>query len=135
MTRYLDVERVKRLHALVLERSGGSAGLRDEGALESAVAQPQASFGGEDLYPSLVEKAAALAYALVKNHAFIDGNKRIGQAAMEVFLLLNGYEIAATVDDQETLFLNLAAGEVSREALTAWIAKHVVSHSGAEPAS
>lgn len=78
--------------------------------------------------PSLAEKAAALAYALVQNHAFIDGNKRIGHAAMEVFLLLNGYEITATVDDQEALFLSLAAGEVSREALATWIAEHVVPY-------
>ena len=91
MTRFLDVEQVKHLHTLVLEQSGGSAGLRDEGGLESAVAQPQASFGGTDLYPSLAEKAAALAYALVQNHAFVDGNKRIGHAAMEVFLLVNDH--------------------------------------------
>lgn len=128
MTRYPTADQVKALHALVLERSGGSPGLRDEGALEAAEAQPQASFGGEDLYPSLAEKAAALAYALVQNHAFIDGNKRIGHAAMEVFLLLNGYEITATVDDQEALFLSLAAGEVSREALATWIAEHVVPY-------
>ena len=70
-------------------------------ALESALAQPQMTFGGEDLYPTLVDKAAALGYALIKNHPFLDGNKRTGHAAMEVFLVLNGYEIHADVEEQE----------------------------------
>lgn len=124
--RYLTVEEVEQLHALLIEQSGGSEGLRDRGALESAVGQPQATFGGEDLYPTLEKKAAALAFTLVKSHPFVDGNKRTGHAAMEVFLSLNGYEIGAGVDKQEKLFLNLAAGEVEREELTRWISKHMV---------
>ena len=124
--RYLTVEEVERLHALLIEQSRGSRGLRDRGALESVVGQPQATFGGEDLYPTLGKKAAALAFTLVKSHPFVDGNKRTGHAAMEVFLSLNGYEIEADVDEQERLFLNLAAGEVDRKELTRWINKHMV---------
>jgi len=76
LTRYLTVDEVALIHSRLIEQSGGSTGLRDAGSLESAVSQPLASFGGEDLYPTFVEKAAALAFSLVKNHPFIDGNKR-----------------------------------------------------------
>lgn len=88
--RYLSVEEVILLHSLLISQSGGSAGLRDRGALESAMAQPEASFGGEELYPSLAAKAASLGHSLIQNHPFVDGNKRIGHGAMEVFLFLNG---------------------------------------------
>lgn len=83
------------------------------------------TFGGEDLYPTLAAKAAAIAYTLVLGHPFIDGNKRIGHTAMEVFLTLNGYEVTSNVDEQERLFLQLAAGNVSREELVAWIEAHL----------
>ena len=112
---------------MVLAQSGGLPGIRSQDALESALAQPLMSFGGTDLYPSLTEKAAALGFSLVKNHPFFDGNKRIGHAVMEVFLILNGYEIAATVEEQEQLILGLAAGKVDRETFTAWLISHVVS--------
>lgn len=125
--RYITLDEVMRLHALVIERTGGASGLRDRGALESAVAQPMHTFGGEDLYPSLTAKAAALAHSLVGNHPFVDGNKRVGHAAMEAFLMLNGYEVEADVDEQEALFLRLAAGEVRREALESWLAAHVIA--------
>ncbi len=124
--RYLTFAEVEKLHALVIARSGGATGLRDRGGVEAAIAQPQQTFGGEDLYPTLATKAAALAFALVMNHPFVDGNKRIGHAAMEAFLMLNGQEIDATVDEQEALFLRLAAGEIKREVLEAWIRQHAV---------
>jgi len=82
------------------------------------------TFGG-DLYPSLLEKAAALCFSLVKNHPFVDGNKRVGHAAMETLLLLNGFEIEASTDEQEQLVLALAAGQLSREDLVAWLRAHV----------
>ncbi len=115
--RYLSLEEVVSLHAKLLARSGGGAGLRDSGALESAVAQPEMSFGGEDLYPTVVEKAAALGHSLIQNHPFIDGNKRVGHAAMEVFLVLNGYEIDAPVDEQESVVLAVASSRMSRAEL------------------
>lgn len=124
--RYLSLQEVISLHSLLIAQSGGSAGLRDRGALESAVAQPEASFGGEDLYPDLASKAAALGHSLIQNHPFVDGNKRIGHAAMEVFLLLNRHEIDASVDDQEKIIINVASGKVSRIELSEWISKHMV---------
>ena len=132
MIHFLTVEQVETLHERLIEQSGGSLGLRDRGALESAVAQPQMTFGGEELYPTLAEKASALAFSLVRNHPFVDGNKRIGHAAMEVFLLLNGYELAADVDEQEQLILDLAAGRLEREALTGWIETHLISYRGGQ---
>ena len=122
--RYLSFGEVVELHRAVIEASGGSKGVRDLGALESAVAQPRATFGEAELYPGLLEKAAALGFSLCGNHPFVDGNKRIAHAAMEVFLILNGYEIRATVDDQEHLMLGLAAGSVSRDELLTWLRAH-----------
>ena len=123
--RYLSLAEVLDLHRMVIEQAGGTTGLRDLGALESAVAQPRMTFGGEDLYPSAIEKAAALCLSLVQNHPFVDGNKRVGHAAMETFLLLNGFEINAVTEEQEQLILALAAGRLSREDLVAWLRGHV----------
>jgi len=123
---YPTLEQVLELHQRVLQRSGGSPGVRDLGMVESAVAQPAMSFGGEELYPSLEEKAAALGFSLIKNHAFVDGNKRIGHAAMEFLLMLNGHEIVAPVDEQEEFVLRLAASEASREELVEWLKRHIV---------
>ena len=81
---------------------------------------PHMTFGGEDLYPSLAEKAASLGFSLIMNHPFLDGNKRIGHAVMETFLVLNGYEIQAATDEQEEIILRLAAGELDRVTFTDW---------------
>ena len=118
---------VLRLHEDIVAVSGGSAGLRDEGALDSALAQPFASFGGQDLYPTLIDKAAALGFSLINNHPFIDGNKRIGHAVMVTFLRLNGLGMEAPMDEQERLILSVAAGETDRDGFNAWLREHVVS--------
>lgn len=123
--RYLSLAEVTELHRLVIETSGGSHGIRDLGALESALAQRRMSFGGEDLYPTVVEKAAALGFSLVQNHPFLDGNKRVGHAAVETFLVLNGFEIAAATDEQEQLMLALAAGDLDRSSFLDWLRDHV----------
>jgi death on curing protein len=125
MIRYLALSEVIDLHRQVVEQSGGSFGTRDLGALESAVAQPQMTFGGDDLYPTLFEKAAALGFSLVMNHPFVDGNKRIGHAAMETFLVMNGMEVDASVDEQEQIILSLASGELERYAFTDWLKDHL----------
>lgn len=127
MIRHLTLGEVFELYRRVIDQAGGGAGLRDLGALEAALAQPRMTFGGEDLYPTLVDKAAALGFSLILNHPFLDGNKRIGHAVMEVFLILNGYEISATVDEQEQVILTLAAGRMSRELFAAWLNAHVVA--------
>lgn len=123
--RYLTLPELLRLYEKLMQRSGGAAGIREPGGVESALAQPQTTFGGEDLYPMLADKAAALGFSLIMNHPFIDGNKRIGHAAMELFLLLNGHEIVAPVDEQEVVVLQVAAGEMSRAAFTEWVGKHI----------
>ena len=86
------------------------------------------TFDGKDLYPTLIEKAAALGYAIILDHPFIDGNKRAGHAALEVFLILNGYEIEAGVDEQEKIILQLASGEITREGFLNWLKKHVIAN-------
>ena len=123
--RYLSLIEVLELHEAVIESSGGAPGIRDIGALESAISQPRLTFDQADLYPDVISKAAALCFSLVMNHAFGDGNKRVGHAAMEVFLILNGLEIDATVDEQERIILDLASGRLTREELTAWVRDHV----------
>lgn len=123
--RYLSLAEIIELHRRVVDQSGGATGLRDIGRLESAIAQPRMTFGGQDLYPTLIEKAGALCFSLVQNHSFVDGNKRVGHAAIEVFLVLNGYEIQATVDEQEELILGVASGQVSRESLIEWLTDHI----------
>ncbi len=123
--RFLTLGEVLALHRRILAESGGRAGVRDLGAIASALSQPRVSVEGQDAYPTLLEKAAALGFSLIRNHGFIDGNKRIAHAAMDVFLVLNGMEIRAPVDEQERFMLSLAAGEVSREALTEWLRSNV----------
>jgi death-on-curing protein len=121
--RYLTLGEVVALHRAIIESTGGAPGLRDLPVLESAIAQPRATFDGVDLHSTITAKAAALAYSL--NHPFVDGNKRVAHAAMEVFLALNGVELRARVDEQEALFLNLAAGRSSRPELEAWLEQHL----------
>jgi death-on-curing protein len=123
--RHLGQAEVIALHRLIIQTSGGSHGIRDLGALEAAVAQPRMTFGGDDLYPTLEEKVAALGFSLVNNHPFIDGNKRVGHAAMETFLVLNGFEIEGDVDAQENLMLGLASGQISRAELLRWLQEHI----------
>jgi death on curing protein len=123
--RYLALSEVVELHRRLLEQAGGAAGIRDLGALESALAQPRMTLAGGDLYPTLVEKAAALCFSLVANHPFIDGNKRIGHAAMETFLMLNGAEIDAGPHEQERVMLDLAAGRRDRGQLADWLRQHL----------
>ncbi len=127
----LTLTEVLELHAAVLKADGGLAGLRDRGLLESAIAQPSSSFDGVPLYPTLAAKVAALGFSLVMNHPFLDGNKRVGLLAMDVFLLLNGQELQAEDDDAETTILSLAAGALTREELTAWVGDHTIPRSSA----
>jgi death-on-curing protein len=119
--KFINIFQVLELHKHLLDEFGGISGVRAFGALESALAQPEMSFGGEDLNPTLIEKASALAFSLCKNHPFIDGNKRVAHGAMEIFLLLNGFEINAPIDEQEKLFLDLADSKLTREDLANWL--------------
>jgi death-on-curing protein len=122
--RPLSLSEVIQLHEYLLEQSGGITGIRDLGALESAVAQPHMTFRGVDLYQTIQEKAATLCFSLVTNHPFVDGNKRVGHAAMETFLVLNNWELDATVDVAERTILALADGTLSREEFVQWVNDH-----------
>jgi death-on-curing protein len=124
--RYLSLVEVLELHKAVIEISGGARGIRDIGALESAVSQPRLTFNQSDLYPDLITKAASLCHSLVMNHPFVDGNKRVGHAAMETFLILNGSEIEAAIEEQERIILDLAAGKLSRNEFASWLSDHVI---------
>jgi len=123
--RYLSISETLELHQRLIASSGGATGIRDLCALESAVSQPHASFGRQDLYPDVVAKAAALCFSLVMNHPFVDGNKRVGHAAMETFLLLNGFEINSEVDEQEKIILSLAAGQFDRNNFVLWLREYI----------
>jgi death-on-curing protein len=122
--RYLSLAEVLLLHRIVMEQGRQQPLLRDLGALESAIAQPRQSFGAEELYPSIAAKAAALGFALIQNHPFVDGNKRVGHAAMVVFLRLNGRRLEATVDEAEQAILQVASGTLDRARLQDWVAAH-----------
>jgi death-on-curing protein len=121
VTVYVSLEQVRELHALQVRRFGGPAGLRDRGALEAAVARPQMTFGGEDLYPDVEAKAAAVMHSLVMNHPFADGNKRTGAVAAELLMNLNDVELTAGDDELVEVALAVARGEVAAEALAIWL--------------
>ncbi|MBD1911442.1 MULTISPECIES: type II toxin-antitoxin system death-on-curing family toxin [unclassified Leptolyngbya] len=127
MIRYLTLIEVLELHRRILEQSGGALGIRDIGLLEAAIAQPRMTFGGENLYPGLLEKAVALGFSIIMNHSFVDGNKRTGHAATETFLVLNGMEINASVDEQEHLVLAITSGELRREAFLEWLQQNTTA--------
>ena len=124
---HLSVEIVCQIHAEAIASFGGSPGIRDMALLESAVAAPQAGFGGKSAYADLVEVAAAYLFFLCRNHPFVDGNKRTGFVAAELFLRLNGW--ALTADDASCVLtmLAVAAGDITEEAFAAWLREHAVA--------
>ena len=117
-------QQLLKMHSDLLAQTGGLDGLRDEGLLESALAAPFQTYDAQELFRSIQEKAARLAYGLIQNHPFIDGNKRIGTHAMLVLLALNGIELIYTQDELSDIILKNAASTASYEDLLAWILKH-----------
>lgn len=124
--KYLSVSDILIIHEKLIHSFGGTNEIRDIGLVESSVAQPRMTFDGKDLYPSIYEKAGILGFSLIKNHAFIDGNKRIGHAAIEIFLLINGYELIDDVDHQEKIILSVASGNLSKEDFIKWLEAKVI---------
>lgn len=122
----LSKRQVILLHKDLIDQTGGIEGLRDEGLLDSALSAPFQSFEDQVLYPSLYQKAARLAFGLVKNHPFLDGNKRIGAHAMLVFLALNGVELRYTQQALSDIFLSLAAGTAGFDDLHQWLLGHSI---------
>lgn len=121
---YLYPNQIIYLHKEIVAASGGSHGLRDKGILESAVYRPQASFGGQDLYPDLFIKTAVLGHSLINNHAFIDGNKRVGFEAMRLMPRFNGFDIHASVDEKFQFTLNIAEKKLTEQDIAQWLKKH-----------
>ncbi len=122
--KYPSKRQILLLHHTLIETSGGAEGVRDEGLLDSALMTPLQTFGNEELYPTLIHKAARLAFGLINNHPFIDGNKRIGTHAMLVFLALNGVELSYTDEDLVAIILDVAAGKIDEATLRSWIDRH-----------
>lgn len=116
---------VLAIHQRQIERFGGLDGIRDEGLLDSALAQPQATFFGELLHPTIHEQAAAYLYHLAKNHPFLDGNKRTAFATMIAFLWMNGYELNMTEDEAYNMVIQVAQGEMFKEELSSFLAQHI----------
>ena len=122
----LSKSQILLIHDHLITETGGSSGLLDEGLLDSALNAPFQTFGEEDVYPSLQQKAARLCFGLVKNHPFVDGNKRIGAHAMLVFLALNGVELQHSQTELSDVILRLAAGEIEAQELLRWILSHQI---------
>lgn len=122
----LTTRQILLLHADLITESGGLDGIREQGLLDSAVNTPFQSFGGYELYPTLLEKAARLGYGLIKNHPFFDGNKRIGTHAMLVFLDINHVSLEYEDRDFIDLILNIAAGIFDDKDLLSWLQQHTI---------
>lgn len=117
-------EKVLLLHQLIAQETGGSVGVRDAGLLDSAMESAFASFGGQELYPTKEEKGARLGFALISNHAFVDGNKRIGMYVMLTFLEVNGIRLDCTDDEIVEVGLSVASGSMGYESLLDWVLAH-----------
>lgn len=122
--KYLTPAQVLFIHVRLVAETGGATGLRDLGLLEAAVARPQATFQGHDLYPDLFHKAAALMESLIGNHPFVDGNKRVGVTAAGLFLQINGHRLTASNDELEQIALSAARGETTVESLSVWLKQY-----------
>lgn len=123
--RFLSISQVLDIHQDEINSFGGTSGVRDEGLLDSALAQPQATFGGELLHPTIHEQAAAYLYHLAMNHPFIDGNKRTAFAVMDTFITLNGYSLNLSQDQAYNLVIQVVQKEISKEELSAFLELHL----------
>lgn len=123
--KWITPEAVEQIHGEVIRATGGLAGVRDRGLLESAVANPLATFGGEELYPGLLPKVAALLYGLVRNHPFVDGNKRTAFVVAVVVLAKNGRRLVATDADVVAFMEAVAAGRCTIEDVQDWLSQHI----------
>jgi len=126
--KYLYPKQIIYLYHQIIQHTGGTLGLRDEGLLESAVYRPQASFGGHDLYPDLFSKAAALGHSIIMNHPFVDGNKRVGCEGMRLMLRLNGYDLHASADAKYDFVMRIAEGKLREQEIADWLKQHSKSY-------
>jgi death on curing protein len=117
----IPVKEVELLHRILIDKFGGSHGIRDNAALESAIARPFQTFDGNDLYPSVLEKAASLIESILVNHPFIDGNKRTGYTVLRLYLIQNGLDINASQDNKYEFVINIASGTLKYEGILSWL--------------
>ena len=122
---WITADDVIQIHSRVIQRSGGMDGLRDRASLEAAVSAPMQSFGGQDLYPTAVEKIARLGYGLASNHAFVDGNKRIGAMMTQLLLKWNGFQMSLCSGELADMFIAIADGSAKESDLLDWIQEHL----------
>ena len=122
---WITADDVIQIHSRVIQRSGGMDGLRDRAGLEAAISAPMQSFGGQDLYPTTVEKIARLGYGLASNHAFVDGNKRIGAMMTQLLLKWNGFQMSLSSGELADMFIAIADGSAKESDLLAWIQTHL----------
>lgn len=127
----ISQQEVEQLHKTLIDKFGGSHGVRDTNALQSALARPFQSFDNTDLYKTVHEKAASLIESILINHPFIDGNKRIGYSLLRLFLLHNGYDITATQDDKYEFIINIASGTLKFEGICSWLIINTTEYTGA----
>ena len=124
VVKYLSSEQILAIHEALIKRYGGSGGIRDRGLLESAVFRPQTTVFGEEAYPALFEKCAVLGYSIIQNHPFLDGNKRAGFAAMHLMLLINGYDLASTSEEEIGMTEDVASGKTHEAKIAKWLKQH-----------
>ena len=122
---WITTDDVLQIHSRVIQHSGGMDGLRDRASLEAAISAPMQSFGGQDLYPTIVEKIARLGYGLASNHAFVDGNKRIGAMMTQLLLKWNGFQMSLRSGELADMFIAIADGSAKETDLLAWIQEHL----------
>jgi death-on-curing protein len=120
----INIEIVKYFHPILIEEFGGSNGIRDLNALKAAIQRPYSTFDGKDLYPTIYDKAAALVESLVKNHAFIDGNKRIGYVMLRFFLMESGFDLSASQTDKYNFIIEISKGNLDFEGIKRWIVQN-----------
>lgn len=124
----ISLAQALKMHKIAIENFGGADGVRDEGGLESALARPFQTFGGTDLYPTFLEKAAAIGESIIMNHPFIDGNKRTGYLLMEALLRYRGYKINAKDDELYNFVINISTGLLSFEEIVEWLKENSVKN-------
>ncbi len=122
--KYLSLEQILAIHEALIKRYGGSHGIRDRGLLESAVFRPQTTVFGEEAYLTLFEKCAVMGYSIIQNHPFLDGNKRVGFAAMHLMLLINGYDLASTTEEEIGMTEDVALGKMHEAEIAKWLKQH-----------
>jgi death on curing protein len=120
----INIDIVEYFHSILIEEFGGSGGIRDINALEAAIQRPYSTFDGKDLYSTIYDKAAALVESLVKNHAFIDGNKRIGYVMLRFYLLEYGYDLSASQTDKYNFIIKISRGKLDFAGIKDWIINH-----------